>query len=207
MSERRRNYRYDRILISSERVLDPEFNDAVVFLSGAQIEMLRNVTSYLRRLDTYVTETHLGYYITPTTADYDDILAIVADLEETLMGNPNTIWGYADIYNEWEEELLVTAGKVTLTFSTVPEGEVWIIKNINAVNGVSGDVEIQAMVRKGVYDHMLVYEWVAGAWTRVLWHGEMILAEDDYLHVDIYNCKDDDNVFASVSGYKMAVPT
>jgi len=59
---------------------------------------MRNLVQYANRQSTYVAEYEGGTYLTPDDADWDDIQAIVADLEETLMGNPNTLWGYADRY-------------------------------------------------------------------------------------------------------------
>ena len=88
MSEtwRRKRYYKPRVLISTERVLDPEFPDALLCITGAQIEMLRNLTQYLHRRSTFAqSETDVGY-LSPDVDDWDTIQAIVADLEETLMG-------------------------------------------------------------------------------------------------------------------------
>jgi len=124
-SERRRKYRYNRVMIETERILDPQFNDAVVFLTGAQIEMLRNVTQYLNRLDTYVSEQFLGYYLAPTVEDYDSILEIVADLEETLMGNENVIFGYNAVLQEFHNVQSDVNDDFVTSCAQVPEGEVW----------------------------------------------------------------------------------
>lgn len=125
MSERRRKYRYDRILIESARILSPQFDAAVLYFTGAQIELLRNVTQYLRKLETYVAEYHPGYYLTPDESDYDDILAIVADLEETLMGNANVIFGYNDNLSERIYEDSDVNDDFTIETTQVPEGEMW----------------------------------------------------------------------------------
>lgn len=88
MSEswRRKAYYNKRVLIETARVLSPQGEDALLCITGAQLEMLCNLTQYLRRRSTYASEYANDYYLAPTEAEWDSILAIVADLEETLMG-------------------------------------------------------------------------------------------------------------------------
>jgi len=83
---RRKTYYKTRVLVETERVLNPQHQDALLCISGAQLEMLRNLTQYLRRRSTFVSEYHEGYYFAPDEPDWDALQAIVADLEETLMG-------------------------------------------------------------------------------------------------------------------------
>ena len=83
---RRKTYYRPRVLVDTERVLNPEFCDVWLCLTGSQLEMLRNLTQYLRRRSTYASEYAANTYLAPTEAEWDDILAIVADLEEKLMG-------------------------------------------------------------------------------------------------------------------------
>lgn len=83
---RRKTYYKPRVMINTARILDPQFSDGLMCITGPQIEMLRNVTQYLRRRSTFASEYHEGYYLAPDTSDWDDIQAIVSDLEETLMG-------------------------------------------------------------------------------------------------------------------------
>ena len=82
----RRTYYRKRILIESARILAPQFDDGLLCITGAQIEMLRNLMPYLKRRSTFVSSYQVGHYFIPNDADWDDIQAIVADLEETLMG-------------------------------------------------------------------------------------------------------------------------
>ena len=79
--------RYDvgRVLISTERVLDPQYKSTIVEVSGAQLEVLRNLMIYLNRESTFVSEYHTGYYLSPTIAEWDSLLSITANLEEKLM--------------------------------------------------------------------------------------------------------------------------
>jgi len=83
---RRKQYYRPRVLVDTSRVLNPQFADSLVCLTGAQLEMLRNLTQYLHRRSTFVDDYGTDYYTTPTNAEWDDIQSIVAELEETLMG-------------------------------------------------------------------------------------------------------------------------
>lgn len=88
MSEtwRRKKYYDKRVLVDVDRVLTPQYDDSFLCITGAQLEMLRNLTQYLRRRSTFVSAYHEEYYDAPSSSEWDDIQAIVADLEETLMG-------------------------------------------------------------------------------------------------------------------------
>lgn len=205
-SERRRGYRYNRVLIETERVLDPQYADAVVFLSGAQIEMLRNVTQYLRRPETYATDYELGYYLTPTVEDYDSILAIVADLEETLMGNPNTIWGYNDTYSERQDEDHDTTGWKLLDGTTVPAGYIYVATAIT-VKFNSGTLE-----NMSIYLHMPGYD-IQIAMDKAPVLGETLtitgvfpLKEGQWVRAGFTVLTQPCRCFLYVSGYKMVVP-
>lgn len=88
MSEvwRHKTYYPPRVLIETERILDTEFDDAILCVSGAQLEMLRNLTQYLHRRSTFAQGYTKAYYLAPSNDDWDIISSIVADLEEVLMG-------------------------------------------------------------------------------------------------------------------------
>lgn len=205
-SERRRKYRYNRVLIESERILTPQFDDSIVYLTGPQIEMLRNVTQYLNRLDTYVETHHSGYYLTPDAADYDDILEIVADLEETLMGNPNTIWGYKDAFAEVTADPGTSETWKYLYNDAVPAGYVYVITSVSVyfTTGTASrmklsiDTEHYTLIMD-VDDSPTVHVPLAlqGAWP--LKEGERMLAS---VLVSGQPCA----IRLDMSGYKMVVP-
>ena len=83
---RKRTYYKPRVLISTQRVLDPQFDDGLICLTGAELEMLRNLTQYLKRRSTFSEDETESGYLSPSTADWDSIQAIVANLEEKIMG-------------------------------------------------------------------------------------------------------------------------
>lgn len=88
MSEswRYKTYYKPRVLIETSRVLYPQYQDSVLCLTGAELELLRNLMQYLHRRSTFASEYQKGGYLAPTNAEWDSIEAIVASLEEKLMG-------------------------------------------------------------------------------------------------------------------------
>lgn len=204
-SVRRRRYRYDRVLIGTDRVLTPQFDDAVVFLTGAQLEMLRNVTQYLNRLETYVSEYNPGYYIAPTAEDYDSILEIVADLEEALMGNPNTIFGYKDILFLGQQPVKDGDGDVTLFGSSPPEGQVWRIEGVEARNEDTACTRIRFQAHYPLGNMIFWEKDGPAADELVRWDGLVTLPEDGRIDAIFEGCLDLDQLRFNVQGYKMDV--
>lgn len=204
-SERRRKYRYDRVLIETDRVLDPQFDDAVVYLSGAQVEMLRNMTQYLNRLDTYVSLYNLGTYLTPTVADYDDILAIVADLEEVLMGNPNTIWGYKDTVHGHAGSTVSGAGDKTQYTNSVPSDTVWRIEGVYVFNDDTSCSRIEIVVNQASGHVILKRVDNPAAGELVRWDG-MVTMKQGAIYGKFYDCLDGDYIEVQTRGYAMEVP-
>lgn len=203
---RRRRYQYDRVLIESGRILTPQFDDAVIHLSGAQLEMLRNVSQYLRNLSTYVSEYQPGYYLTPDVSDYDDILEIVADLEETLMGNLNTIWGYKDTYGDANNHTVSGTGTRTLYFGTVPSGEVWRIEGLTAHNDTTICTKIMFWAASPGPNIIVHEKTNPPAGERELWKGVLTLRAGNNFWVQFYGCQDGDYISTTARGYKMDVP-
>ena len=88
MSElwRKKTYYKPRITIETDRVLDSSVKDSLICLTGAEIEMLRNIVHHLERRSTFVSEYQQAYYLCPDNDEWDAISAIVAQLQEKLMG-------------------------------------------------------------------------------------------------------------------------
>lgn len=202
---RRRRYRYDRIMIESARILSPQFDDAVLYFTGAQIELLRNVAGYLRRLETYTAEYHQGYYYTPTAEDYDTLMNIVSDLEDTLMGNPNTIWGYSgrteSIFDDTAEE-----GAFQKWTSAVPAGQVWVLQHCALVNetGSRGRIELNLQSVSG----NVVLASVALPGTDVVaWSGALAMKATESLYIKQVGCNEGDVMVGGAVFAQMVIPT
>jgi len=75
-----------RIIVETQRVIESSVKDAIVCLTGSELEMLRNMVHYLERRTTFVSEYRQDDYLCPDNDEWDTISAIVAQLEEKLMG-------------------------------------------------------------------------------------------------------------------------
>jgi len=93
MSEnwRRKRYYQPRVLIDTNRVLSSDIDDTLICLTGPDLEMLRNLTQYLHRHSTFVSEYHEQHYTAPSNDEWDELQAIVAELEDKLMGCENIV--------------------------------------------------------------------------------------------------------------------
>lgn len=204
--ERRHGYNNLRVLIDAGRILTPQFADAVLFITGEQLEILRNLMLYVNRLSTFVDEYHEGYYLSPDSDDWDDIQAIVADLELKLMGNDNTIWGYKE---QWSVQLTddnADAGTNTMNSIEVPPGELWTVDLVQAVNNDNTGYFTFTIESSGgamFLDYDIVKD--AGDWHAIYPLG-MKLAEGDTIIVYFYNCVAGDNLRVRILGTKMDVP-
>ena len=204
---RRRKFRYDRVMIESARILNPQFDDAVIHLSGAQVELLRNVSQYLRRLETYVAVYHLGYYLVPTDEEYDALMVIVANLEEKLMGNENTIWGYNDIVADAKSRTKSGDGTFQEWGDAVPEGVVWVIQHVSMTNK-TGDrgimrIEVSSAAQGQIW---LLNEPDPGQSAQVF-KGPIVLVHTDLIKWIQEGSLNGDQYELGLSGYSMVIPT
>ena len=205
-TERRKGYVSTRVLIDAARVLTPTFDDTVVYLTGAQLEVLRNLTQYANRPESYVAEYESGYYLTPDNDDWDDIQAIVADLEESLMGNPNTIWGYKDVLWGFKHSVSNVNGTYHSYSSVVPSGEVWVVNMISCLRSANANNDM----RLSCYHSSAYVELtdcpipvVETYYPYPLWG---VLTEDEYLRFSYFGATVDEDCDTRYWGYKMVVP-
>jgi len=201
----RAKYKSDRVLIDAERILDSPFDGDVLQFTGAHIELMRNLTQYLHREKTFVDVYAAGYYETPDTADMDAINAIVSDLEEILMGNENTVFGYSDRYLEHWSNSEHAAGTQLLETMPVPAGYVYVVQHIYTVQLVTSG-SWQSVVASDDTDDVyidIVFPVVAGVQRPI--STSIILKEGDYLRSTWGNTAIDELLEFGVWGYKMKV--
>lgn len=205
-ADRREGYIHNRVLIESSRVLDAQFSDTLVFLTGAQVEMLRNVVQYLNRWDTYVSEYKDGYYITPSAEDYDSILAIVADMEEELMGNPNTIWGYSDRWSAGKGGISTGESYTDALMTAVPSGYVYKLEHWSMIH--HGDVAKGTLLvlTGGWGTDTLYYAPALPAEETVYEYASLTLKEGDALRMRVFGLETDNTCTLYSWGYMMKVP-
>ena len=205
--ERRRQYTETRVLIDSGKILATTFDDGDLYFTGAQIELMRNLMQYANRIDSYVAEYEPGYYLTPDNDDWDDIQAIVADLEETLMGNPNTLFGYADTIRVNESKIGSLPGTIILESDVVPAGEIWVMGKVHGWNSVSVIVALVLGVVVAGTDILITTVMSPAIAQEASFDGQVVLKEGDKLRLTAWGCTSGDNVYLIAHGYKMLVPT
>lgn len=84
---RRKRYYNPRVLISVQDTLSPPFQGSIFCLSGSELVLLRNLVQYLHRRSTFVSQYDDHYYLAPSNEEWDELEAIVAGLEDTLMAD------------------------------------------------------------------------------------------------------------------------
>lgn len=196
-----------RVLIDGKAFLNTTINPAVMYFTPGQIELMRNLMQYANRRETFVSDYYIGYYLIPTDADWNLIQQEVADLEETLMGNNNILWGYSDQYYDVLQDLSMPAGVQDMYGSVVPAGEVWEVTGMSFIHS-SATIN---RVRIGFLDgalYVTVGEVMApAASTLYSFNMDAILKEGDKLYYRFYNLTLDDDVYGWAWGSKMEVPT
>ena len=206
MTEQRYGYTYHRVLVDSTRILDPQFDDAVIYVTGAQLELLRNMTQYLNRLSTYVSEYQPDYYLSPTVEDYDDILAIVADLESVLMGNPNTIWGYADRWYEAKDSTSVGDASTDVLSTAVPAGYIHVLEAWQIVHYGLVPCGI-AVYADAVANDLRMYTAPAlASGVDAVQFPNVTMKEGDRVRFRVTNLPNGTKSYLRLWGYKMVVP-
>jgi len=115
------------------------------------------------------------------------------------------VWGYSDRYAEVETALDVAAGDPILTFSTVPEGEIWVMQSLAGRSYQANVTSIRLVAATTAGDVTLKEDVPVAALRTVDWSGALVLKKDDYLEVRFYGCLLHDNVYAEACGYKMKV--
>lgn len=205
-TERRTQYVLGRILIESSRILSPQFGAQGISLSGAQVELLRNVVAYLRRDTTFVDEYHEGYYFRATTSDFDTIQGIVSDLEDKLMANDNTMWGY-NARLQWQEvEISDNAGTFNVNVGPVPAGEVWVVENALVRHNEGGSINcgFATYMSENWIDFTPRFLVQTG-----LWYGgptNLTLGPGDYVIASFWGLSVGKTAEFSGTGYTMKVP-
>lgn len=206
MGQDRRNYRYNRIYIEATRILNPQFDSITIELTGAQVELLRNATMLFNSQDTFVDAYHNGYYMNASDADYDNILAIVADLEWRLMGGMNTLFGFNDVYQEYNAIASASSSTETLQYGEVPDDEVWVVTQWCATNEDTRATNIILRIGAATplwnidsYHPDVASHAIGGMVNAILGPGQRA-------YVRFEGCSQFDVLFASVAGYKMKIP-
>ena len=205
-AERRRTYVATRVLIDSAKILETTFDDGDLYFTGEQIELMRNLMQYANRIDSYVSEYEPGYYLTPDDTDWDSIQAIVADLEEVLMGNPNTIWGFTARWSGSDEGTSIGEAYTDCGLGPVPAGYVYVIEHWSFIHH---DTQTRAcvLVLTGGDPEQIVYYAPNVAQEDFVYDGaNLTLAEGDGIMLRVFALANTLTSELSVWGHIMTVP-
>lgn len=115
------------------------------------------------------------------------------------------VWGYSERYAEIELEEDVSAGDVTLTFSTVPDGEVWVVGVFSAYLFTGSTIDVHFRIVSSAGSQILSIQDTGTAHLTRHAPTPIILSKDDYLQVVFSGCPATANCYANVNGYKMKV--
>lgn len=88
MSDEWRVKRYykPRVLIGVSDTLENTYPAILLCLDGGELNVLRNLLDYAHRRATWVSEYHDSYYLAPDNDEWDELEAVIAELEDKLMG-------------------------------------------------------------------------------------------------------------------------
>ena len=205
-AERRRYYGKNRVLIEYQRLRYPQFDDAVLYFTGVQIEILRNLMQYARQPEGYVSVYGPDSYLIPAAAEWDEIETIVSDMEETLMGNPNTIWGYKDRVVTMSNLQSDVNGDFAVDLPEVSANEVWRVMGVSVYRDTNAAQ--YARVSIAYSGGSIAIEDIAMAAVGKLYPSisEFVLKAVDNIRVTYTGATIGETVITSAWGYKMAVP-
>lgn len=195
-----------RVLIDGKAFLNTTINDAVLYFTPGQIELMRNLMQYANRRSTWVSDYYVGYYLMPTDEDWNLIQQEVADLEETLMGNNNVIFGYNDRVTEDLGGTKSGDGQYAKLSTAVPEGYVHQIQAITIRNNTMARGGTGIWIYDGSDYYSVAYELSPSLSVPLVALGPFTLKEGDRVNVRMGSCLDGDNIEAGLWGYAMEVP-
>lgn len=115
------------------------------------------------------------------------------------------VWGFSDNYFEYVAEFNAAPGGDSLTFSTVPAGEVWVVTQWAAVdvNTAIAGIGLQVKRPGGAWDLDPKVPGGAGVWVGGPVH--VVLKAGDYISMGFGGTVAGDDLHGNVGGYKMAV--
>ena len=204
--DRTSGYVYDRVLIETARVLDPQAPGKSVFLNAGHLEMLRNLIAYAYRKTTFVSEYQAGSYLVPSDTDWRQLLSQIAEMEYNLMTGDNVLWGFNDDWHESAGLTMPSDGAFTASTTAVPAGWVYVAQAITMRNPTGQRGEAIIRLISSVAAATLAYSASLVAKEPLIHSNEVSLVEGDTVLFYMGACLEDDVIEATVWGYKLKLP-
>jgi len=177
----------------------------------AMLTALQLIDDLRAALSTVATDS-LDVQLDGQTADVEVKQTTAADLTPGVMGWDGSawrklplLWGYSDRYSEKESEDNVAAGTHYLSFTAVPEGEVWVITAYTAYCTTANPSSLRLGVIQGGIELFLAQQIPTVAGVLLPMTGQLVLRKDDYLRAGFLSCALNDDIRAFACGYKMKV--
>lgn len=115
------------------------------------------------------------------------------------------VWGFSSRYAEDEYMLDTPAGNQTLTFSTVPAGEVWVVQGWTAWSKQANVTALEFYVLSGAGSNRITMLPLGVGYTTKSANVPIILSVDDKISVVFKDCAALDDIYSVAWGYKMKV--
>jgi len=113
------------------------------------------------------------------------------------------IWSYADSYIDRQIAANVAAGDVYLSFTIVPEGEVWVITSFTTYSEQGNTTLLYMSFFTATTDYLIKVVNAPEAYVTYSMDGVLILKEGDRLRVRYEDASVGDDFAAFAVGYKM----
>lgn len=128
----------------------------------------------------------------------------VLGLGKQVEGDNNLLFGYNDVYRDFDSDTNAGAGTILKTLAAVPTGEIWVLQHVVAYNDTRG-ARILLRIKAGADRYDLKDETSAGAGVRVIWDGEIVMYPAEQIEVAFLGTIAADDLYWGARGYKMVV--
>jgi len=134
-----------------------------------------------------------------------DLLVGQHQYDGTNWRKSNLLWGYNDRYAEKMSNLDAVVGIDYLTSTPVPSGYVYVVSMATAWNDITDCSLVWIQATDGTIYATCRQESSPGIGVAVVWNGEIVLKQGDYMRAGFYGTVAGDDIFLCVWGYKMKV--
>lgn len=203
--ERLKPYVWNKLLYEWEQDFASNFPQLVIEITGPEVSILRNAIWTATQRDHWTSEYTAAGYKVPDDTEWDEITALVANLEAKLMGNDNVNLGFNDnVYVEDTQQLGQVNGSIYT--AACPAGEVWTIQNANAVCTGSTTNIVQIWVQQNGANHAALVEATSVPASRqTIYNGNIVLHEGDRLIAYFWTTNGSCTITIRAFGYKTLV--
>lgn len=115
------------------------------------------------------------------------------------------LWGYSDTLTEHKASTNVSAGDASKNFSVVTSGEIWVIASFVAWSDQANISTIEFYLDDGEDNQLICREVYSTAEVTVKAPVPLYVPPGGRLRVTFKDCALNDDIYATVTGYKMKI--